>query len=231
MTRSKALFASVIQGVLLVLLLGACSDKETILIRDYTMVNIHEGVMTTDYGDQYVVTANNTDLTMDMDGRYLIWCDVLKPQKGYWDIRLLWYGTVTVSEVSSPAGPGEAGDPWKPYQIWISGGYINMISGYYERETDAPEHEFYLVYDPEKEEKPGHITLTLIHDAKGDLPSAEPEEDVKYVFKEKYDSFAYDGILPEFVEDTVFDIVWRWYPDETSFGEPVEKTASLRLVL
>lgn len=213
-----------------ILCIGAVSCKKDTTLQYYniTMGNVTEGRFTSDQGNIFNVVEQDKACygKLDTMKRVIILCDVLNKTTGgldnEYDIRLNAMSSVKVKDIIldgkvediEAKSPEESTDevidenvykedPVTINQVWISGGYINMLVQLPFKQSSKTVHEINLL----KMETEKGYAFRLVHNANGETMT----ESTMHAFVEGngYFSFPISSIITEDEAEVRFE--WKWY--------------------
>ncbi len=203
------------------LCLASCQKDNTLYYSNITMGNIVDGVFISDQGNTFNIKEQTCDGILDTLKRAFINCDVLtKTGEKTYDVRLKSFSSVfTKNPVDSTAVTDSATfveDPLMIYEMWHSGGYINMYIFLPVKVGSKTSHLINLVRDDENA-TPGIYEFTLKHNAFGETAASG---DGDYILGGTHVSFPAAGIFKE--EEA--DIIIHW--NSGNMGEDASNSIS-----
>ena len=190
----------------------ACKKDDTLRYNNATMGNLEENAIISDQGNtlDIVEADSRIDLSTFESKRVMVLCDILKEtSENRYDIRLKSAAAVLTKECINQSSITEdndeysANDPLIIKELWYSGGYLNMLIEFARKTGSETIHYINLLNDDITSES-GKYTFTLLHDAKGETPSAD-DKDYSSAFS--YVSFPISGIIAE--DEAQITIKWK----------------------
>lgn len=189
----------------------ACKKDNTLMYNNMTMAQYTKGQLYSDQGNYFNIVENISMLKMNEDTRYMILCDVLNKVEGtenVYDVRLTDARDVLVKKplaMSSIVNEEEkVEDPIGISQLWISGGYVNMLVGMEYEINSKEKHLINFVFD-EEASKDSTYVFTLRHN----LP--EIKEGAETALGYNYVSFPVEELINK--DEATIKINWKWYKD------------------
>lgn len=180
------------------------------------MGNVVDGRFISDQGNIFTVVEQNCTGNLEEMERAIISCDVLRLVSGTeneYEIRLnqmmsvFTKDPVKASEINDEDALVQ--DPLYIDAIWFAGGYVNMYVAFMVKEGSDQKHLINLVLEDGIDEE-GTYTFSLRHNAFGDIPSAEDDdENSQYRLSGTYVSFPVSGLICE--DSALFALNWKWY--------------------
>ena len=190
----------------------ACKKDETLRYNNATMGNLEGNVIISDQGNTFdIVEADSRiDLNTFESKRIMVLCDILKEtSENRYDIRLksatavLTKECVNKSSITEDNNEYSANNPLIIKELWYSGGYLNMLIEFARKTGSETVHYINLLNDDTISES-GKYTFTLLHDAKGETPSADDKE---YSSAFSYVSFPISKVITE--DEAKITLNWK----------------------
>lgn len=209
----KRIGRSIICIIAAVAALASCKKDDTLQYNNLTMGNVVNGTFTSDQGNIFTVVEKNCAGNLENMKRAIVLCDVLKKVEGTqneYEVRLNGLGSVlTKDPVAKKTADNDVEmsieDPVNIYDLWISGGYINMYIQFEVLPNSDKKHLINLVID-EEASTDGKYVFTLRHNSFGESITHD-EQDI--TLGGSYVSFPISELIKE--ESAEITMNWLWY--------------------
>lgn len=209
----KRISRSIICIIAAIAALTSCKKDDTLQYNNFTMGNVVDGIFTSDQGNIFTVVEKNCTGDLEKMKRAVVLCDVLKKVEGTeneYEVRLNGIGTVlTKDPVSKQVADNDnemsIEDPINIYDLWISGGYINMYVQFEILPNTDKKHLVNLVID-EEASTAGKYVFTLRHNSYGESITHD-EQNV--TLGGAYVSFPITELIKE--DSAEITMNWTWY--------------------
>lgn len=190
----------------------SCSKDDTILYGDLSMVNIQNGVITSDEGMTFSVAERLCDDRYESASRVFFYSDILsKRDDGVFSIRLREYYPVLTKNIL-PREKAESAtigdDPISLITAWTSGDYLNMRLLVPYRASSSEKNIVNLVRETpsERGSQPSDTLLYTLHYREAPATGIVSASNYGYF----YMSVPYKSQIPQGRKSVPFKISWEW---------------------
>lgn len=178
----------------------SCEKDNTLRYNNLTMGNIVDGKFVSDQGNTFNVVEQTCPGKLDTMKRAIILCDVLYQEEGGdYAIRLNnMLKVLTKSPVNSSEATDESllvDDALILSELWISGGYMNMMITIPVKQNSKQPHMINLILDDSVQEA-GTYSFSLRHNAVGEVLKTDGDNKDMYLAN-AYVSFPITDIITE----------------------------------
>lgn len=191
----------------------SCMDTDSPITSGTVICSVINPVrLHSDSGQFLNIIENLSSPIPDTVKRVVVSCDVLSEQGNEYDIRVLDFVPITITEpvLASETDPEELGGDGLDATIWSSGGYLNALVSYTKYMNSETEHSISLVLDDSISGR-DTLYLRLTHNAYGESFD-NPEADIsKLVTSSRYMSYDLDGCIPGDVQSIVLHIEYEGF--------------------
>lgn len=209
----KRIGRSIICIIAAIAALTSCKKDDTLQYNNLTMGNVVDGTFTSDQGNIFTVVEKNCTGDFENMKRAIVLCDVLKKVEGTqneYEVRLNGLGAVlTKDPVSKKTADNDnemsIEDPINIYDLWISGGYINMYVQIEVIPNSDTKHLVNLVID-EEASTDGKYVFTLRHNSFGESITHDAQD---VTLGGSYVSFPISDLIKEDSAEIIMN--WTWY--------------------
>ena len=232
-TDMKRLIIFIVAGIA-ALAATSCDKDNTLRYNNFTMGNIVDGKFVSDQGNTFNVVEQTCSGRLDTLERAIILCDILYQEEGGdYAVRLNNFQKVlTKAPVKASETTDESilkRDPIILSDLWISGGYINMLLTLPVKMNSKQPHIINLMLDDAAQAE-GAYKFTLLHNAGGEILKADSSNNDVYLAN-AYVSFPVTSILTE--ETANFQLTWTSYKVNGQYmisADTVEQTYEFNYV-
>ncbi len=212
--RKKGLIIRLAAGIMALSAVSCMKEDNTLRYNNATMGNIVEGTFLSDQGNSLNIVEQTCPGKLDTMMRAFIICDVLNNTAGKekeFDIRLNYIANVltkdalpssTISDMSTLKN-----DPLVIRDIWVSGGYINMLVTTPVASKDGKKHEINLIWDQTNMTE-GTYRFQISHNAQGEVLK-ENADNSNMSLASAYASFPLNKIIKE--DEATVILEWQSY--------------------
>ncbi len=205
----KGLIISITAAIFALAAISCNKADSTLRYNNVTMGNVTKGVFTSDQGNIFIVTEQNCPGKLDTMKRAFIICDVLREMTdAQYDIRLKYVANVLTKEAVAISEIEDLetymNDPLIVSDLWISGGYMNMLITVPVVSGSKKVHEINLLH----EIRDGVYKFRLRHDAQGEILT-EKSDRSQFVLSGAYVSFPINTIIKE--DSAQYVLEWNGY--------------------
>lgn len=178
----------------------SCEKDNTLRYNNLTMGNIVDGKFVSDQGNTFNVVEQTCPGRLDTMKRAIILCDVLYQEEGGdYAVRLNnMLKVLTKSPVNSSEATDESllvDDALILSELWISGGYMNMMITIPVKQNSKQPHMINLILDDSAQEA-GTYSFSLRHNAVGEVLKTDGDNKDMYLAN-AYVSFPITDIITE----------------------------------
>ena len=213
---------------------ASCKKDDTLRYNNITMGNVVNGTFISDQGNTFNVVEQTCSGRLDTLERAIILCDILYQEDGGdYAVRLNNFQKVlTKAPVKASETTDESilkRDPIILSDLWISGGYINMLLTLPVKMNSKQPHIINLMLDDAAQAE-GAYKFTLLHNAGGEILKADSSNNDVYLAN-AYASFPITSILTD--ETATFQLTWTSYKVNGQYmisADTVEQTYEFNYV-
>ena len=189
----------------------SCQKDDVLQYNNMTMGNIVDGRFISDQGNIFNVVGQSCEGRLEEQKRAMVICDVLNSTSGSdkeYDVYLKSYAYVldkdAVALENATEGDITVQDPIHIEQLWVSGGYLNMLIKFHAVEGSGVKHLVNLVYSKDEE---GRYVVNFRHNAFGEVLADSTYSSM--VMAAGYVCFP----IAKFIKEETAKIVlnWKWY--------------------
>lgn len=203
---------SILTAAILALSATSCNNDETLMYNNSTLGNYIDGTYTSDQGNIFNIVSQECSGRIDTMYRVLTVCDVLNRTEGgkenEYDVRVTFMKEILVKDIVTLGTEVEeevkVEDPINIENIWLSGGYINMIISFPFKDVSIS-HMINLVQ--QESEEAGTYSFRLTHNAFED--AIKDNIAVGYGVSGGYVSFPINSLMTE--EEAILNITWKGF--------------------